>query len=64
MSDIDTLVKRQRKIARTIIRLKHSLRADDEIDAFLVDQRQALSSGVMPQLDTSLEDILEANNEG
>lgn len=50
------------KTARTIIRLKHSLEADEEINAVLPDTLEefdeALARGELKQLRASVDDIL------
>lgn len=55
----DTLeAQQQKKILRSLTRLKHSLAADREIYQ-LLEQRESLGSeGVVPQLETTLNDIL------
>ena len=55
--DIDRQLKRTKKIARTIIRLKHSLAADDEIEDFNDKANEALLNGGLPLIDVSLNDI-------
>ena len=49
--------KRNRKIARTLIRLKHSLSADEEIEDYLEEEKRLLVSGVMPSIDLTLEEL-------
>lgn len=49
--------KRNRKIARTLIRLKHSLSADEEIEDYLEQEKKLLASGVMPSIDLTLEEL-------
>lgn len=49
--------KHDKKIARTLIRLKHSLRADDEIEEFLEQQRAALTEGRTLRLEVDLSDL-------
>jgi hypothetical protein len=50
------------KAARTLIRLKHSLRADEEINAVLPDKLEefdeALSRGEIRELKAGLDDVL------
>jgi hypothetical protein len=50
------------KAARTIIRLKHSLAADEEINAVLPDTldefESALARGELTELKTSLSEVL------
>lgn len=55
----DTLQEQQqKKVLRTLTRLKHSLAADREI-YHLLQQREELSTdGVVPQLETTLANIL------
>lgn len=50
--------KRQRKIVRSLVRLKHSLKADEEIERLLAEQQQIVNDGGVPQLDVSLADII------
>lgn len=50
--------KRRIKAARTIIRLQHSLAADDEIDAFLAQEEEALTAGIEASLNTTLQGVL------
>lgn len=49
--------RRDAKIARALIRLKHALRADDEIEDFLEAQRDALLNGRVLSLDVDLADL-------
>lgn len=55
----DTLEEQQqKKVLRTLVRLKHSLAADRQIYA-LLEQRQRLGTeGVIPSLETTLDEIL------
>ena len=50
------------KITRTLVRLKYSLRADEEINQLLPDTlkefNSALQSGELKQLHASMDDIL------
>jgi len=50
------------KTVRTIVRLKHSLRADEEINAVLPDTldefEAAIARGDLKELTTSLDDVL------
>lgn len=55
--NIDRQIKRTKKIARTIIRLKHSLAADDEIESFNDQANEALLNGSLPLIDVRLDDI-------
>jgi len=50
--------KRRIKAARAIIRLQHSLAADDEVDAFLAQEEEAITAGIEAALNTSLSDVL------
>lgn len=52
------LVKRQTKIARTLIRLKHSLAADDEIADELEKMKALIADGQIPQLDAALDELV------
>lgn len=55
----DTLAdQQQKKILRTLVRLKHSLAADREIHGLLEQREQLGTEGVVPQLETTLADIL------
>lgn len=56
--DIDREVRRHQKIARSLIRLKHSLAADDEIYEVLQQQKDALKNGVIVRVDTTLKELL------
>lgn len=49
--------KRDAKIARTLIRLKHSLKADEEVEEFLDAQRAALTEGRILRLEVDLSDL-------
>ena len=51
MVDMSRDRKRNRKIARTMLRLKHSLNADDEIDIYLAAEEEALLRGEVLRLD-------------
>ena len=51
MANLERDVRRNRKIARTLIRLKHSLVADDEIDEYVAAQEEALVQGELLLLD-------------
>lgn len=62
MPNMDRMMKRNAKITRTLVRLKYSLQADDEIDDLLDQQKAALTEGMIPQLSTSLEEILGADS--
>lgn len=50
------------KVARTVIRLKHSLRADEELNDFLPDTLaefdDALARGELKELRASIDDVL------
>ena len=50
--------KRNRKVARSLIRLKHSLEADDEIEAYLEVERDALTSGGVMRPVSELTELL------
>lgn len=54
----DFETKRQKKIMRTLVRLKHSLAADKEIEQFLAARQEIVNEGGVPQLDVSLDDIV------
>lgn len=62
MPSIDRMMKRNAKITRTLVRLKYSLQADDEIEDLLEQQKTSLTKGFMPRLETSLEEILGADS--
>jgi hypothetical protein len=51
-------IKEQKKVLRTITRLKHSLAADREIDAQLAALEQLGTEGVVPRLETTLAEVL------
>lgn len=55
------------KATRTLIRLKHSLAADEEINSILPDTLEefdeALASGELKQLKAGLADVLELGGE-
>lgn len=57
MSTLNRETKRNRKIARTLIRLKHSLAADEEIEDYLEEEKRLLASGVMPSIDVTLDEL-------
>lgn len=55
----DTLeAQQQKKVLRTLTRLKHSLAADREIYALLEQRERLGTEGVVPQLETTLGEIL------
>jgi hypothetical protein len=56
--DIERQGRRNRKVARTLIRLKHSLDADDEIEQYLEAQKAALTKGVLAKADVTLKELL------
>lgn len=60
--DVNRTMRRNAKITRTLVRLKYSLQADDEIDDLLEQQKAVLTAGLIPQLNTSLQEILGADN--
>jgi hypothetical protein len=51
--------RRRRKIARALIRLKHSLAADDEIAQYLETEKRGLIEGVVvkPDIAGTIEEI-------
>ena len=51
--------KRNRKVARTLIRLRHALAADEEIEDYLAQERAALSDGVLARIDLNLKELLD-----
>ena len=57
MVDIERKQMRDDKIARTLIRLKHALRADDELYEYRSAVRQALLNGEVLELEPSLLDL-------
>ena len=50
--------KAQKKVLRTLTRLKHSLAADREIDELLEQRERLGTNGVFPQLETTLAEVL------
>lgn len=50
--------RQQRKVLRTLVRLKHSLEADREIDRLEAERERIGSQGSVPQLETTLADIV------
>lgn len=50
--------KEQKKVLRTILRLKHSIAADREIDAQLARMEELGTQGVVPRLETTLAEVL------
>lgn len=58
MSNVDRETKRNLKIARTLIRLKHSLAADDEIEEYREQVQEALKGGVVARVTTDLQELL------
>lgn len=48
----------QKKVLRTLTRLKHSLAADREIYGLLKKVEEVGSAGAVPQLETTLAEIL------
>lgn len=59
MTNLERTIKRNTKITRTMIRLKHSLAADDEIEAELERQKELLVQGQIPVLELKLSDLGE-----
>jgi hypothetical protein len=57
MTTLSRETKRNRKIARTLIRLRHSLAADEEIEDYLENEKKLLAGGQMPSLEVTLEDL-------
>jgi hypothetical protein len=57
----DRAEKRNAKITRTLVRLKYSLQADEEIYDLLEQQKAAIAQGSIPQLSATLEEILSGN---
>ena len=57
MTTLDRQTKRNRKIARTLILLKHSLQADEEIEQYLDQEKLLLAGGQMPSIDVTIEDL-------
>lgn len=58
MADVNRVMKRNAKITRTLVRLKYALKADDEIDDLLEQQKTMLTDGLVPKLETSLQEIM------
>ena len=56
MLDRETL--RNRKVARTLIRLRHSLEADEEIYQYLEAEKTAIANGNLVRIDTNLKELL------
>lgn len=56
--NLDRETLRHRKVARTLIRLKHSLDADEEIYRYLEEEKAALAKGVVTRLDASMKDLI------
>lgn len=54
-------MKRQAKIARTLIRLKHSLAADEEIESYLSESKKNLIEGKQTEIEVTLKEITGAN---
>lgn len=54
---VDYERKRNHKIARTLVRLKHSLRADDELEEFFAAEKEALLNGEVLQLEVDLTEL-------
>ena len=50
--------KRQAKVLRALVRLKHSLRADEEIWDAEEQYARLGSEGVVPQLEMTLNEVL------
>lgn len=51
-------MKAQKKVLRTLTRLKHSLAADREIDQHLATLEELGTQGVAPRLETTLAEVL------
>ena len=54
----DLTVDEQKKVLRTLTRLKHSLHADREIKAGLERMAALGTEGVQPRLETTLSELL------
>lgn len=54
--------QQQKKVLRTLTRLKHSLAADRELYELLQQREELGSQGVVPRLETTLEEVLGAGN--
>jgi len=51
-------IRQQKKILRTIARLKHSLAADREIEELLEQYAKLGADAVVPRLETNLSELL------
>ena len=51
-------IRQQKKILRTLARLKHSLAADREIEEMLEQYARLGTEGVVPRLETNLNELL------
>lgn len=56
-------VDEQKKILRSLTRLKHSLRADREVKAGLARMQELGTQGQVPQLETTLAEILGSEDQ-
>ncbi len=52
-------IRQQKKILRTIARLKYSLAADREIEELLEQHAQLGAGAMVPRLETSLAELLK-----
>jgi hypothetical protein len=57
MADLERAQKRNAKIMRTLVRLKHSLAADEEIAEHLAAQKALILQGEVPRLELDLSDL-------
>lgn len=57
MADLERAQKRNVKIMRTLVRLKHSLAADEEIADHLAAQKALILAGEVPRLELDLADL-------
>ena len=57
MVDLSRITKRNTKIMRTLVRLKHSLAADEEIADHLAAQKALIQQGVVPAFELDLTDL-------
>jgi len=50
--------RQQKKVLRALVRLQASLEADRKIEALLAKQLELGTSAIVPQLETTLDEIL------
>lgn len=55
-------INEKKKIARALVRLRHSIEADREIRVLLEQMQSIGTEGITPQIETTLSEILGNNS--